>query len=127
MEEDPDCAVMPCVLLWLRLLGSSGKRSEAEVAVLVQRAKRALDVREHTARERELVAAIEHLAVGDLELTCQAIERCLVYVPVDAMLLKFQNDVCLFGGFSQRMLDAIGRSLLSCDVASSWALKLWRH
>ena len=102
---------MPCILLWLRLLGSSGKRSEQEVADLVQRAKRALDARQHTVRERELVAAIECLAEGDLEQTCQAIERCLVYAPADAMLLKFQNDICLFGGFSQRMCDAIGRSL----------------
>lgn len=119
MEEDPDCAVMPCVLLWLRLLGSSGKRGESEVTGLVERSKRALNVRPHTLRERELVSAIEWLADGDLEKTCQAIERCLVYTPEDAMLLKFQNDVCLFGGFSRRMRDAIGRSLPAMNPAET--------
>jgi tetratricopeptide (TPR) repeat protein len=119
MEEDPDCAVMPCILLWLRLLGSSGKRGESEVTDLVQRSKSALGVREHTMREHELVVAIEWLAEGDLEQACHAIERCLVYAPADAMLLKFQNDVCLFGGFSQRMRDAIGRSLPAMDPAQT--------
>ena len=51
MKVDPDCAVPPCVMLWLRLLGSSGKRGEQDVTDLLQCAKRALDVRPHTLRE----------------------------------------------------------------------------
>ena len=51
MKADPDCAVPPCVMLWLRLLGSSGKRGEQDVKDLLQCAKRALDIRPHTLRE----------------------------------------------------------------------------
>ena len=119
MAADQDCAVPACILLWLRLLGSSGKRNETQVVDLLQSAKRALEVREHTARERELVSASHLLAAGDLEQTRLAVERCLVLAPNDAMLLKFQTDICLLGGFPQEMRDAVERSLPYMDPAKT--------
>jgi len=119
MKADQDWAVPPCVLLWLRLLGSSGHRSEKDVCDLVQNAKNALSARIHTPRERELVGAIEWLSNGDLGETRHAVERCLVHAPADAMLLKFQTDICLFGGFSHQMRDAIARSLPMMDCAKT--------
>ena len=82
MKADQDWAVPPCVLLWLRLLGSSGHRSEKDVCDLLQNAKNALSARIHTPRERELVGAIEWLSNGDLGETRHAVERCLLHAPV---------------------------------------------
>ena len=115
MQADPSCAVPPCVLLWLRLLGSSGKRSEQDAVDLMERAECALQARAHTARERALVGAMRLLAAGDLTRTLHIVERCLAYAPTDVMLLKFHNDICLFGGFSRQMRDAIFRCLPAMD------------
>jgi hypothetical protein len=116
---DPECAVPLCVLLWLRLLGSSGKRGEQDVLELLQGAHRALEARTHTPREHALVVAVKYLATGDLENTVLAIERCLVHAPSDVMLLKFHGDICLFGGFKPQMRDMIARCLSSMDPAST--------
>ena len=96
MAADQDCAVPACILLWLRLLGSSGKRNETQVVDLLQSAKRALEVREHTARERELVSAIHLLAAGDLEQTRLAVERCLVHAPNGKSLAPPPHTLSLY-------------------------------
>uniref|UniRef100_A0A7S1DTP2 Tetratricopeptide repeat protein 38 n=2 Tax=Hemiselmis andersenii TaxID=464988 RepID=A0A7S1DTP2_HEMAN len=112
-EEDEDFALPVCVLLWLMILGSSGKLEDDKILELVKRMETAVSVREHTDRERGVVAAVLEMSRGRLEAAVAVVEEVGVLWPQDAMVAKLTNDLCYFLGQSVRMRDYNARVLPS--------------
>ena len=110
-EEDEDFALPVCLLLWLKLLGSSGNLDDKDVVELVKRMERAASSREHTDREKGIVSAVLEISRGRIEAAIDLVEQVAVLSPHDAMLAKLQNDLVYFTGLSRRMRDFNARAL----------------